>query len=80
MNRQIHTRLREPVLITICCVAVLSAGAAIGIRWSRRPTFVLDVVVVAAVLMGIHDVVTLSISFIAAPVRSSRGVRRRHDL
>jgi hypothetical protein len=51
-------RLGNPFLIGVYSLALLAFGAAIGGRWGQTPHYVVLMVVIGALLMVIHDMVT----------------------
>jgi hypothetical protein len=69
-------RLGNPFLIGVYSLALLTFGAAIGGQWGKNPHTVILMVVIGAVLMVIHDLVT-GILFFSISMKWARKISGR---
>jgi uncharacterized membrane protein YhaH (DUF805 family) len=79
MDNTMRMRLGSPFLIGIYSLALLSIGAAIGARWAHSPHTAAWMVLLGAVLMVVHDVLTGAIMFFVSAAWASRISRQRES-
>jgi hypothetical protein len=77
MSSEIHLQLGHPILIVIYSLALLSIGAAIGVRWGHYPHVAIWMVVLGAGLMVAHDMLSFSIIFLVSTAWALRASRVR---
>ena len=77
MSSEIHLQLGHPILIVIYSLALLSIGAAIGVRWGHYPHVAIWMVVLGAGLMVAHDMLSFSIIFLVSTAWALRTGRER---
>jgi formate hydrogenlyase subunit 3/multisubunit Na+/H+ antiporter MnhD subunit len=70
--------LGNPILIGIYSLALLSIGAAIGVRWGHSAHTAIWMVLIGAVLMVIHDMLTGIVLFLSAAAWASRNQYSRN--
>jgi thiamine pyrophosphate-dependent acetolactate synthase large subunit-like protein len=80
MPDEARMRLGNPFLIGVWSLAMLAFGAAIGARWGHTVRDVICMVVIGALLMVIHDLVTGVLIFGTSMAWARRVIRNRSEV
>jgi fatty acid desaturase len=80
MPDEARMQLGNPFLIGVWSLALLTFGAAIGARWGHTMHNVICMIVIGALLMVIHDLVTGVVIFGMSMAWARRVIRNRSEV